>query len=83
MLAIREDGELRYVGAVGTGWTEAEALSPKKCLDALAMPQAALAGVKAKGAVWVYPSLRAKIAYRGWTSGGELRQASFKGLREE
>jgi bifunctional non-homologous end joining protein LigD len=83
MLASEEDGDLRYVGAVGTGWAEVEGLALKKKLDALSMPQAALAGVKAKGAVWIYPSLRAQIAYRGWTSGGELRQASFKGLRGE
>jgi bifunctional non-homologous end joining protein LigD len=37
----------------------------------------------AKGAVWTYPSLRARIAYRGWTADRLLRQASFKGLREE
>jgi bifunctional non-homologous end joining protein LigD len=52
-------------------------------LDKLAMPQAAVVGVKAKGAVWTAPELRAKVAYRGWTSGGELRQASFKGVCEE
>jgi ATP-dependent DNA ligase len=30
----------------------------------------------------VSSSLSSKVAYRGWTSGGELRQASFKRLRE-
>jgi bifunctional non-homologous end joining protein LigD len=79
MLATEEDGELRYVGAVGTGWTEAEALALKKRLDALAIREAAVEGVKAKGAVWTEPELHAKVAYRGSTSGGELRQASFKG----
>jgi bifunctional non-homologous end joining protein LigD len=83
MLATEEDGDLRYVGAVGTGWTEAEALALMKSLDALAIREAAVEGVKAKGAVWTAPELRAKVAYRGWTSGGELRQASFKGLRED
>jgi bifunctional non-homologous end joining protein LigD len=83
MLATEEDGELRYVGAVGTGWSEAEGVALKKKLDALSMPQTALKGVKAKGAIWTYPSLRAQVAYRSRTSGGELRQASFKGLREE
>jgi hypothetical protein len=32
--------------------------------------------------VWVRPELRALIAYRGVTAGGELRTASFKGLCE-
>jgi bifunctional non-homologous end joining protein LigD len=52
-------------------------------LDALAIREAALTGVLAKGAIWTDPRLRAQIAYRGWTRGGELRQASFKGLRQE
>jgi hypothetical protein len=28
-------------------------------------------------------TVRARIAYRGWTADGLLRQASFKGVREE
>jgi bifunctional non-homologous end joining protein LigD len=83
MLATEEDGELRYVGAVGTGWTEAEALALKNRLDALALREATVEGVKAKGAVWTAPDLWAKVAYRGLTSGGEPRQASFKGCARE
>ena len=82
MLASEEDDELRYVGAVRTGWSEAEAVALKKRLDALAIREAAVEGVPAKGAVWTAPELWAKVAYRGLTSGGELRQASFKGLKE-
>ena len=40
-------------------------------------------GVMAKGAVWTYPSLRARIDYRSWTSDGLFRQASLKGSRED
>jgi hypothetical protein len=49
--------------------------------EPLAAP--AVAGVEAKGAVWTAPELWAEVAYRRFRSGGELRQASFKGLREE
>ena len=45
-------------------------------------PRPAFAGLKARGAVWTRPELRALIAYRGATAGGELRAASFKGLSE-
>jgi bifunctional non-homologous end joining protein LigD len=52
MLATEEDGELRYVGAVGTGSSEADGLALKKQLDTFSMPEAPVAGVKAKGAAW-------------------------------
>jgi ATP-dependent DNA ligase len=39
--------------------------------------------VKAKGAIWTAPTLRAEIAYRGLTATRELRHASFKGLFED
>lgn len=49
-------------------------------LDAIAAPRCAVAGLKVKGAVWVAPDLQAEIAYRGVTTAGELRHASFKGV---
>jgi bifunctional non-homologous end joining protein LigD len=36
-----------------------------------------------RGAKWVRPQLVAEVEYRGWTSDNLLRQASFKGLRED
>ncbi len=73
---------LRYAGAVGTGFSEAVAAMLREKLDAIAAARCAIAGLKVKGAVWVAPDLRAEIAYRGVTTAGELRHASFKGLTE-
>ena len=73
---------LRYAGAVGTGFSEAVATMLREKLDAISTPRCAIAGLRVKGAVWVAPDLRAKIAYRGVTTAGELRHASFKGLVE-
>jgi ATP-dependent DNA ligase len=42
-----------------------------------------VADLTVKGAVWTRPALRAKVNYRGLTTRGELRHASFKGFRED
>ena len=73
---------LRYAGAVGTGFSEAVATMLRQRLDRITTPRCAVSGLKVKGAVWVTPDLRAEIAYRGVTTAGELRHASFKGLVE-
>jgi bifunctional non-homologous end joining protein LigD len=39
-------------------------------------------GLKVKDAVWTIPDLQMTVAYRGLTSDGELRHASFKGIVE-
>ena len=71
---------LRYAGAVGTGFSERVAAALRERLDRIATPRCILPGLKVAGAVWVDPSVQAEIAYRGTTTAGELRHASFKGL---
>ncbi|HLH50444.1 MAG TPA: non-homologous end-joining DNA ligase [Roseiarcus sp.] len=81
-LAREEAGALRYAGAVGTGFSVAVMRDLLKQLKPLAQKTSPVAGLKVKGAVWTRPELRAEVAYRGFTATGELRAASFKGLRE-
>ena len=77
------DGKrLRYAGAVGTGFSEVVAAALRVRLDRISTPRCPIAGLRVGGAVWVSPDLRAEIAYRGLTTAGELRHASFKGLVE-
>ena len=78
------DGErLRSAGAVGTGFSEAVAAALRARLDRIVAKTCAVRGLKGKGAVWVTPDLRAEIAYRGVTTAGELRHASFKGMVDD
>jgi bifunctional non-homologous end joining protein LigD len=80
----RFDGtKLVYVGAVGTGFSDSVATMLRGRLDAIATSKCSVAGLKTKGAVWVRPELKAEIAYRGMTTAGELRHASFKGLQDD
>ncbi len=83
LLAARRGDELVYVGSVGTGFKEREAVKLRSMLDKLkrTKPVVAYAG-RRKDLVWVLPKLIAEIEYRAWTSDGKLRHASYKGLRE-
>jgi bifunctional non-homologous end joining protein LigD len=79
-----EDGDLRYAGRVGTGFTE-------DTLDRLSRRLAPLEqadspfdkGRVPKGAHFVDPRLGAEVEYRERTQAGILRAPSFKGLLED
>ncbi|HEY0440723.1 MAG TPA: DNA ligase D [Xanthobacteraceae bacterium] len=86
MLGYYEDGGLRYAGRVGTGFTHKTARELARKLDPLRTAKAPFnlpAAERGRNPVWVKPALVAEVDSRGWTHGDRLRQASFKGLRED
>jgi bifunctional non-homologous end joining protein LigD len=85
-VAFHEDGELRYAGRVGTGYTHATARDLWKRLDALRVaepPVEVPQDERRKDVIWVKPQTVVEVEFRGITHDGLLRQASYKGLRED
>jgi len=85
LVGYHENGTLKPAGRVGTGFTTRSADLIKKKLDRLKAAKAAITGVVAKtrGVIWVKPELVAEVEFRAWTADGNLRHASFQGLRED
>lgn len=84
VLGLWDEGHLRYVGNVGSGFDDASLRAIKEALDqmwtedAVFWPDPALDGV-----VQVEPTLVAQVEYRTWTGAGRLRHAVFKGFSGE
>jgi bifunctional non-homologous end joining protein LigD len=84
--AFHEDGELRYAGRVGTGYTREAARDLWKRLEPLRIGKPLVAlppDERRKDVVWVKPQMVIEAEFRGITHDGLLRQASFKGVRED
>jgi bifunctional non-homologous end joining protein LigD len=87
LLGAYVDGELRWIGQVGTGFSGRTLADLQTRLEAIEtdtppIDQSELKAVK--GARWVRPELVAEVTYLEMTkAGGRLRAPSFRGLRPD
>ena len=76
--------ELRFVGKVGTGFSERTLASLAKTLAPMARPKPPFVNPpREPGATWLAPRAVAQIAFQEWTADGRLRQPVFLGLRDD
>jgi bifunctional non-homologous end joining protein LigD len=81
------DGNLRFAGRVGTGFTDAQLVSISRTLLSLERPDSPFLdgpeGRAARGMHWVDPTLVAQVAFTELTNESILRHPSFRGFRED
>jgi bifunctional non-homologous end joining protein LigD len=80
------DGGLRYVGRVGTGFSdrELEALGTRlRKLERKTSPFVELPSADARDARFVTPSIVGEVEFAEWTRTGKLRQPAWRGLRTD
>lgn len=87
LLGVPGEGGLQFVGRVGTGFTDKELAALKKTLTPLYTDESPFAATlprqDAKGVTFVRPELVGEVRYSERTSDDRLRQASWRGLRDD
>jgi bifunctional non-homologous end joining protein LigD len=87
MIGVPTDAGLRYVGQVGTGFTDEVLAGLHDRLKPLVQKASPFANEvpreRAKGATWVRPELVGEVEFRNWTPDGRLRAPSWRGLRSD
>ena len=86
LLGIPDGGSLRYVGRVGTGFSDAELTKLRARLDRMSRQSSPFGDVPredARDARWVTPTLVGEVEFAEATSEGRLRAPAWKGWRPD
>jgi bifunctional non-homologous end joining protein LigD len=87
VVGIPGERGLRFVGKVGTGFSDADLLDMSTRFARLARKTSPFDGelprAQVVGATWVRPTLVGEVRFSEWTAQGRLRQPAWRGFRPD
>jgi len=86
LMGIPEGDGIRYVGRVGTGFTEDSLdtlLTRLRTLERKTNPASDVPAADASDAHWVTPRIVGEVEFAEWTPSGRIRQPSWRGIRTD
>jgi bifunctional non-homologous end joining protein LigD len=86
LLGYYRGEDLIFAGRTGTGFTQKTHQTVRDRLEKIRRAKAPfdqLPAGEGRGVQWVKPELVAEVSFANWTADNLVRQASFKGLRED